>query len=177
MKSNKTFLERLLGLFPRHEPIRFFSGPMSTTEWFRRAVPRPTAKNFHVQLGVHVEEFREMLESLQVDDVAAPHLKALIIQVETVALGLKTGVIKVTGADWAEFFDSIIDQRVTGTGLVYMIDGNLAGAVDEVDGSNESKFVNGSPIWDANGKIAKGPDYRRANLLPYLPHAVTILAK
>lgn len=150
---------------------------MSTTEWFKRAVPSPTRKNFHVQLGVHVEEFREMLESLEVDAVSKPKFIQTIAAIEALANELKTGVVQVCSADWVEFYDSIVDQRVTGTGLAYMIGADLPGGVAEVDASNESKFVDGQPVWDANGKIAKGPNYRRPDLSKFLPAEVTVLAK
>lgn len=151
--------------------------PMPTIEWFRRAVPAPAHKNFHVQLGVHVEEFGEHLESLSVDAASAGVLAAAITAVKTLAAELKTGGVKIESVDWHEFFDAIIDQRVTGTGLAYMIGGDLDGAVAEVDGSNESKFVDGKAIFDENGKIKKGPGYWKANLAPYMPTVVTILDK
>ena len=65
----------------------------------------------------------------------------------------------------------------TGIGLAYTIGADVDGGIDEVNSSNESKYVDGQPLWDANGKIAKGPNYRRANLLPYLPATITILDK
>lgn len=150
---------------------------MNTTEWFRRAVPAPTRKNFHVQTGVHVEEFKEMLETMVVDAGSEKLLAETIIMVGLLATGLKKGTVSVEKVDFVEFFDAIVDQRVTGCGLAYMIGADLEGGVTEVDSSNESKFVDGQPIWDENGKIGKGPNYRRAELAPFMPAYVSILDK
>ena len=151
---------------------------MSTQEWFRRAMPSPNRKNFHVQLGVHVEEFSEMLVTINGADSASAKLIADALDAaKALATGLKTGVVQISDVNWVEFFDGVMDQRVTGIGLAYIIGADVDGGIDEVDSSNESKYVDGQPVWDANGKIAKGPDYRRANLLPYLPATITILDK
>ena len=45
---------------------------------------------------------------------------------------------------------------------------NIVDAMDEVNDSNFSKFDNtGNPIFDENMKVAKGPNYRKANLKPF----------
>lgn len=151
---------------------------MSTQEWFRRAMPVPTRKNFHVQLGVHVEEFCEMLVTLAAGDAESLELITTAIDATSaLALGLKGGTVDIAGADWVEFFDGVMDQRVTGIGLAHIIGADVDGGINEVDSSNESKYVDGQPVWDANGKIAKGPNYRRAQLRPYLPATITILDK
>ena len=41
---------------------------------------------------------------------------------------------------------------------------SIVEAVGRVNKSNWSKFVNGKPIFDENGKIAKGPDYVKCDL-------------
>ena len=33
-------------------------------QFFRKAVPNPTSKNLHVQVGVHFEEVTEMLDAM-----------------------------------------------------------------------------------------------------------------
>jgi hypothetical protein len=48
-------------------------------------------------------------------------------------------------------------------------------AMDEVNASNWSKFVDGQPIVDANQKIAKGPGYFKANLSAFVPVRIPVL--
>ena len=147
---------------------------MSTFTWFATAVPAPARKNFHVQLGVHFEEVKEQLDTIKLDAAGEEVLGNAKAAMGALAAMLKKGNTQIEAVDWHDFFDAIVDQRVTGTGLAYMIGADLPGAITEVDSSNESKFVDGKPIWDENGKIAKGPNYRKANLLPYLPATTTI---
>ena len=40
----------------------------------------------------------------------------------------------------------------------------IEGALAEVNRSNWSKFVDGAPVFDANGKIAKPATYSKPNL-------------
>lgn len=44
------------------------------------------------------------------------------------------------------------------------VDYDIAGALEEVCRSNESKFENGRPVFDADGKIAKGRNYTAPDL-------------
>ena len=41
---------------------------------------------------------------------------------------------------------------------------DIVGALDEVNRSNFSKFVNGKPVFDENGKIKKGANYKEPDL-------------
>ena len=129
--------------------------------WFEKAFPNPTDKNIEVQLGVHVEEFAEMLESLGLK-VAAESMHILGTQ-------LKTGRLKVSDLtiDRAELLDSIGDQIVTGIGVAHTLGMKPVEAVVEISASNWSKFVGGSPIFDENGKIKKGPDYFKPDLTKF----------
>jgi hypothetical protein len=45
---------------------------------------------------------------------------------------------------------------------------DIAGALKEVDDSNWSKFEDGKPVFDANGKIKKGRHYQAPQLEKYL---------
>ena len=38
------------------------------------------------------------------------------------------------------------------------------GAVEEINRSNWSKFVDGKPVFKPNGKVGKGPNYFEPNL-------------
>lgn len=140
-----------------------------TMEWFAEAVPTPTDKNLHVQLGAHFEEVGEMVETLvPLDQKTAELLINAEDALRSLATHLKTteGVITVT--DPKAFLDGVADQLVTAAGSGYMMSMDVVGALGEVNRSNWSKFQDGIAVFDENGKIKKGPDYSKPNLDPFL---------
>lgn len=72
------------------------------------------------------------------------------------------------GFDKTELLDALCDQIVTAVGVAHMFGMNIEGALTEVNRSNWSKFVNEAPVFDENGKIAKGPDYTPPDLTEFL---------
>ncbi len=134
--------------------------------WFARAVPVPTDNNKNVQIGVHIEEFSEMLDSIKgVDSESDRQIGVLQGLAKSVATKLKRGEIQVTLSDRKAFLDAVADQIVTATGCGHVYGMNVVEALRRVDRSNWSKFdKHGQPYFDANGKIAKGPGYQRPDL-------------
>lgn len=143
-----------------------------TTEWFELAVPTPTKKNVHTQIGCHIEEFAEMCESLVVETADSNKLaawRALTQCANIMATALKKGEATIVSVNQEELLDSLCDQRVTGIGIAHMFGFNFEGAVQEVDASNFSKFKDGKPVFDENGKIAKNmATYFKPDLTKYL---------
>ena len=142
-----------------------------TELWFKRAKPEPTEQNFNVQVGVHFEEFVEMLDTMRFYAPTFPGgtltgaVMSLRNKLHILAEDLKSGKVQAVVEDRIEFLDSLADQIVTATGTGYMAGMNVPAALDRVNGSNFSKFDdNGMPLFDANGKIKKGPNYRKVNL-------------
>ena len=131
--------------------------------WHRRARPNPTEEDFNVQLGCHLEEIVEMLAV-----VNTTHNDALVrarTALSWLADNLKSGNASAYISDRKEFLDSLADQIVTSTGVGYCAGMKTAEAVSAVNRSNYSKFdKNGYPIFNENGKIAKGPDYAPPDL-------------
>ena len=142
----------------------------NTADWFRQAVPEPDSKSVCIQLGCHFEEVAEMLETLDIlDGDGSPSLRnAALDALESLADALKFGQCTVFGIESKPMLDSIVDQQVTGTGVGYMLGMDVEGALREVNRSNWSKFEDGKPVFDANGKIQKGRDYSPPDLTPYL---------
>lgn len=131
--------------------------------WHKRARPNPTEEDFNVQLGCHLEEFVEMLAVVNVthNDTLVRARAAL----SWLADGLKKGHITANITDRKEFLDSIGDQVVTAVGAGYCAGMKAAAGVAAVNRSNYSKFdKNGYPIFNENGKVAKGPDYAPPDL-------------
>lgn len=146
-----------------------------TVKFFVEAKPEPTGKDFQTQLGCHVEEFVEMLETLEVTatdkaDSKADQilLKGMILMLKGFGEALKSGELVAAVKDRTEFLDGLMDQIVTATGTAYMAGMDPIGALTEVNRSNLSKFDdNGKAILDNNGKITKGPNYFKPNLKRY----------
>ena len=134
--------------------------------WHKRARPEPTEKDFNVQLGCHLEEFVEMLDSLTISGFPnfSSFLKA-IDTIEEVAEKLKDGTITASSVDRVDLLDSLADQIVTAVGVGHCAKMDMVAACQEVNDSNWSKFnYKGFPEFDENGKIKKGERYRKPNL-------------
>lgn len=144
-----------------------------TKEWFEKAVPNPELKNFNSQLGCHFEEVQELLGPLQGSD---EYTNGLLVAAESAIARLSTHLknssstvlVFIAPEDQVEFLDALCDQIVTATGIAHMSGHNIVGAMNEVNGSNFSKFEDGQPLFDTNRKIIKGPGYRKPNLQPFL---------
>lgn len=140
---------------------------LSTTAlWFKRAVPHPTEKSANVQIGCHFEEVVEMLSELKGTNADSEDaVQSAMTAVKTLADGLKAGVYSVNVIDRVKLLDALVDQIVTSTGVGHMLHMKVCEGLTEVNGSNFSKFNDdGQPIFLPNGKIAKGPNYRPADL-------------
>ena len=135
--------------------------------WHKRARPKPTEEDFNVQLGCHFEELVEMLDTLDFTnaDGIEYEVRATRVAINALARMLKNGELLAHITDRKEFLDSLADQIVTSVGTGYCAGMKTADAVTAVNRSNYSKFdKNGYPIFNENGKIAKGPDYAPPNL-------------
>lgn len=136
-------------------------------QWFEVAVQQPCDDAFRIQLGCHFEEVAEMLEELSVSDGNYIHDSILVDALESMmqlSAMLKNGSITLESLDRVALLDSICDQQVTGVGVAHMLGMDIDGAMDEVNKSNWSKFVDGNPVFNEQGKIAKGPYYKAPEL-------------
>ncbi|AVO23136.1 putative NTP pyrophosphohydrolase [Xanthomonas phage RiverRider] len=144
---------------------------LATLNWFRIAKPSPTQRDIIVQTGVHFEEVTEHLDTVTGNDVET---SLLVMEakdaLKRLADHMKSEPIRYSyqPEDHLELLDALCDQNVTGVGIAYMLGFEFNGAMTEVNGSNFSKFVNGEAIFTEQGKIAKGPDFFRPDLGPYL---------
>lgn len=148
----------------------------SIANWFAQAVPNPTTANVSVQLGCHFEEVREMIvDGLKADcpeEGAAGELHELANDFKTAPSDPEVMAIlekRLAGIDRKELLDALCDQIVTSIGVAHMLGMNIQGALDEVDRSNWSKFKDGVPVFDANGKITKNPEsYFKADMSAFV---------
>ena len=96
------------------------------TLWHKRARPEPMVRDLDVQIGCHIEEFIEMMDSLNID--ANSDLARALDDLEEFADALKAGVKTVSSIDREPLLDSLADQIVTavGVGVCAKMDMNAA---------------------------------------------------
>ena len=142
-------------------------------EWFKQAKPNPTNEDACVQIGCHYEEVAEMALVLSehindkgdmvdsmLNKVAATYKDKDDDNLEH----LKT----LFNSELVELLDSLCDQIVTAIGVAYMMGFDIQGALNEVNRSNWSKFVDGKPIFNEQGKIAKPESYSPPDLTNFI---------
>lgn len=139
--------------------------------FFETLRPDPTNKHIHVQLGCHFEEVKEMLDEITpLNEEAAELIAAAKEANHNLAEFLKSteDVIRIEDDQRVGFLDAACDQMVTAIGSCHMLGMDIVGGFNEVNESNLSKFEDGKPVFDANGKGAKGRNYRQAVLEPFV---------
>jgi len=139
----------------------------SIVQWHAAARPEPTLKQLSVQVGCHLEEVAEMLATLPVPGERVEYVRQCMDIVATLAHSLKSGKIPLREPSRDEkvaLLDALCDQVVTAAGVAHCAGLDILGGLAEVNSSNWSKFVDGKPLFDENGKITKGPNYRKADL-------------
>lgn len=139
--------------------------------WLETAFPKPTEKDQATQIGVHLEEVAEFMEAI------SSH-KAATILVQDVSDNFKQSPNIYQDVDGnavtlpedfkIQMLDALCDQIVTATSVAHSMGFNIVGAIKEVNASNWSKFEDGKPLYDANGKVIKGKHYFKPNLKPFL---------
>lgn len=141
-----------------------------TNNWFKEAVPvsKITRQSQTVQVGCHLEEVVEMLQEFEVPgfETDVQNAKHFLHVLAEIMKKNPEAFIRVTNRK--AFLDACADQLVTATGSAYMQGMNIVGALDEVNRSNYSKFVDGKAVFNEHGKIAKGPNYTKPDLSPFV---------
>lgn len=148
----------------------YYHGTKDTLEWMQKAKPEPTEKDLTTQIGVHVEEVGEMLETFTSADGRVGYLLTKAQSyLEELSIALKETNQSIIIKDRIEFLDSLADQIVTAVGVGHCAGMKIIDALNEVNRSNFSKFdSNGTPILDNNRKIMKGPDYSKPDLSKFV---------
>ena len=117
-----------------------------------------------MQFGCDLEEQTEILRACNQHSLAE--------QVESYANDFKAKrtwcMNAINCIDKTELLDGLIDRQVTGLGLGYMLKMNMVAAANEVNRSTFSKFENGKPVFNDNGKIKKGANYTPPQLQEFI---------
>ena len=139
----------------------------SIKEWFKAAKPNPSTADVCVQIGCHYEEVSEMCTVLY-DDIEY-ELADTAIMYKIKHSGYLGAALEELSADArVELLDALCDQIVTAVGVAYMMGMDIEGALAEVNRSNWSKFEGGVPVFNEQGKIAKGVEYTPPELSDYI---------
>ena len=139
----------------------------SIKEWFKAAKPNPSTADACVQIGCHYEEVSEMGAALCDDDVACELADTALLY--KMNHNWYIGAVEELSADArVELLDALCDQIVTAVGVAYMMGMDIEGALAEVNRSNWSKFEGGVPVFNGQGKIAKGAEYTPPELSDYI---------
>jgi len=132
-----------------------------TAQWFVEAIRTPNDDNRLVQIGVHFEEVAEMFEAMGGLGEGAKAMHML-------ADAFKKKEVPQISVDRTALLDALADQIVTATGVAHMFGLDIVGALQEVNRSNYSKFVDGKAVFNENGKITKGPNYSKPVLASFV---------
>lgn len=138
-----------------------------TANWLKACGKEQTIENLSVQIGVHLEEFCELLACLRSDSEGYGKL------LERTRADLEWFAGKLKRRDQfvyipihlrVDALDALCDSEVTGNGVAYLAQFDKDAADQEVLASNESKLEDGRPVILEGGKIGKGKDYKAPNL-------------
>lgn len=137
-------------------------------EWFKAAKPEPTEKDKSTQIGCHFEEVSEMLQALSCNSSQTRQISEEFYHSDSINKTIDGEDVELPEGWEIELLDSLCDQIVTAIGVGYMMGFDMVGALDEVNKSNWSKFKDGVPVFDENGKIAKADGYFKPDLVKFL---------
>lgn len=151
------------------EEVKLFTKDtnVAIAEWFHTAKPEPTNQNIIQQMAYHFEEVAEMCQAIHCDYMAE-QLKGLKAELLKVAQTKEESDNFISTVDKVALLDALADQQVTAIGVGILFGFNMKGALAEVNRSNWTKFINGKPIINEQGKITQGTLYKKPNLEPFV---------
>ena len=138
-----------------------------TKAWLEACGKTPTPENLSVQIGVHLEEFCELLACLRSDSEGYGKLmERTKADLEWFAIKLKKReqFVYIPIHLRTDALDALCDSEVTGNGVAFLAGFDKDGADQEVLASNDSKLEDGKAVILEGGKIGKGKDYKAPNL-------------
>ena len=137
-------------------------------KWFELAIPNPTIEQACIQIGCHYEEVAEMMESLADDYSAEKAVSNIAGEYKAVKDDHVEHLLMIGTHGKSELLDALCDQIVTAIGVGHMLGMDILGALEEVNRSNHSKFEDGKPVFNEQGKISKGANYTKPELAKFI---------
>lgn len=132
------------------------------SEWFNTATPEPTTKDICVQMGAMFEEMAELSRAFGIRNEKLEETSAKFYQAD------HPNQVAERPIDRMELLDAMCDVQVTMQGVCAYTGMDYHGALAEVNRSNWSKFVDGKPVRNEQGKIAKGANYTPPDLWEFV---------
>lgn len=139
----------------------------SIKQWFELAKPNPTIEDACVQIGCGYEESAERADALADIDLHE-ELCRVASNYKNRNQHYADVILDMPESTKIELLDSMCDEIVTRIGEAYMLGFDIVGALNEVNDSNYSKFEDGKPVFNEQGKIAKGKDYFAPDLTKFI---------
>lgn len=136
----------------------------SIADWFHTAKPKPTNQNVVQQMAYHFEEVAEMCEAIKLPFEVINILKDTKQHLLQIADHQEHCDEFISYIDRVALIDALCDQQVTAIGVGTMLGFDMSNALVEVNESNYSKFENGKPVINQQGKIIKGKHYQKPQL-------------
>lgn len=131
--------------------------------WFKAAVPNPTPKYNQVELGFlfkHLDRAMKAHTLFVSKDCRWSVMSYLGKKTPSeISTELMENGNDIRCTDKHLLAKSLAKIIFASYGLAYMNSIDIEGALNEVNRSNWSKFVDGKPVFDENGKIKKGDGY------------------
>tara|TARA_B110000902_G_scaffold89221_1_gene105948 strand:+ start:4173 stop:4640 length:468 start_codon:yes stop_codon:yes gene_type:complete len=140
--------------------------------WITKAVPSPTDRDIHSQLGDHFDEVANMLGELKGAGASFKAREKITFGEDVMrflSLQFKTFdeeiILDLEKIDRVKLLNSLCGQMVNSINTSYVTGLDIQGGIKEFADSNDSKFSeDGSPIFNRQSKIMKGPNYKKPNL-------------
>lgn len=139
----------------------------SIIQWFKAAKPNPSPTDTTIQLGCHLEEIAEMYQALGLHFLQ-DHTSASANRMKANPEAFQDEIQQMQPENRLELLDALCDQIVTAVGVAHMMGFDIDGALNEVNRSNWSKFENDKPVFNEQGKIAKGVHYSPPDLSSFV---------
>lgn len=149
-----------------NKELTALTGLNRTKQWFEQAIPEPTIEQACIQVGCHLEEIEEMLEEINLG--GEPAQREVLIESQNFKNQSDYYMNKLQDVIPERLLDSLVDQIITAVGVGHMLDMDVLGALEEVNRSNFSKFEDGKPVFNEQGKISKGKHYTPPNLEKFI---------
>ena len=139
----------------------------SIDNWFGVAKTNHTIEDACIQTGCHYEEVAEMALALG-DSILSGRISKIADDYKNLEPSYTDSLKHLSNEEKVEDLDSICDQIVTLVGRARFMNYDLKPALEEVNSSNYSKFEDGVPVFNDQGKIAKGKNFFRPDLTKFI---------
>jgi hypothetical protein len=142
-----------------------------TAAWLTACGKTPSEETLSLQIGCHLEEFSEFLQTLNIESPTGGTSAAcqeMAANLGAIAHNLKKGNALARIYDREQALDALCDSEVTGNGVAFLANMNKPAADIAVLDSNDDKLVDGVPVILEGGKIGKRPGWKAPDLTPFI---------